>query len=154
MEFTQSGVPLSFEVTFDDSSLYVGLAVIDDSAGSPVLLSVIPMTSVYGNTYRAKFTPTAGKNYIFNKAVYTDDTYTEIDDNFSQGSESIYAEDIAGIVWNALVEDYEEEGSFGVVVANSGISSGLVNTNLTVTSTNVLVTVSPEVNVNLEVNSC
>lgn len=120
MEFTQSGISLSFEVTYDLSSLFVGLAVYDDSGVSPVLVSLIPMLNWYGNSYRAKFTPSAGKSYLFNKAVYTDGTYTVINTNYSQGSESIHADDIAGILLNALTANYQQAGSVGLAISEAG----------------------------------
>jgi hypothetical protein len=128
MEFVQSGVSLSFEVTFDSPDLYVGMAVIDDSGVSPFLVSVIPMQNIYGNTYRAKFTPSAGKSYLFNKAVYTDNTYTIFDDDYSQGSESIRADDIAGIVLNPSIYSYQIVGSVGqaILLASTRSGGGLV----------------------------
>lgn len=118
MEFTQSGVPLSFEVTYDSPSLFVGMAVFDDSGASPSLVSLIPMDNFYGNTYRAKFTPSAGKSYLFNKSVYTDGSYDTIDSDYSQGSESIRSEDIASIVLDALLTDHTISGSAGDTLAD------------------------------------
>jgi hypothetical protein len=94
MEFAPAGVSLSFEVTFDRNDLFVGMSVFDDSGSLPVLLlSPFAMLNVVGNTYRGKFAnPEPGKSYIIFKAVYTDDTFTELDNNYSQGSESIKAE--------------------------------------------------------------
>lgn len=121
MEFTQSGVPLSFEVTFDNPSLFVGLAVFDDSGVSPIQVGlVIPMLNFSGLSYRGKFTPTAGKSYVFNKSVYTDGTYTTIDPSYPQGSESIRADDIAGILLNAILNNYQNVGSVGEAIKKSG----------------------------------
>jgi len=50
------------------------------------------MTNVVGGTYEGKFVATAGRSYVIFKAVYTDDTYTELNPNFGQGSESIFAQ--------------------------------------------------------------
>ncbi len=97
MELVPAGVALSFEVTFDQPSLPVAMTVYDDSGANPVLLlSPFPMRLVYGNTYRAKFTPADGKSYILIKGVYTDGTFTDLDPSYSQGSESIYAQYING----------------------------------------------------------
>lgn len=93
MELVPSAVALSFEVTFDQPGLSVAMSVYDTSGGSPVLLgSRTAMTLVYGNTYSAKFTPAIGKTYVIVKAVYTDGTFVTLDPNYSQGSESIYAQ--------------------------------------------------------------
>lgn len=89
MELVPAGIPLSFEVTYDVPGLNVAMSVYDDSGASPVLLlSPFAMALVHGSTYRGKFTPVAGKNYIIIKAVYTDGTFAELDPDYSQGSES------------------------------------------------------------------
>ncbi len=96
MELVPAGVPLSFEVTFDSAGLHVAMSVYDDSGSSPVLLlSPFAMTLVSGYTYRAKFTPAANKSYIIIKAVYTNGLFTTYNPDYSQGSESIYAENLA-----------------------------------------------------------
>lgn len=95
MEFAPAGVQLSCEVTFDRSDLFVGMTVYDDTGANPVLLlSTFAMTLVAGNTYRAKFTGQAGKNYIVIKAVYTDGTFSTLSPDYSQGSESVVAQNL------------------------------------------------------------
>jgi hypothetical protein len=98
MELAPAGVPLSFEVTFDSPSLYVGMAVYNDSGSTPVQVgSVIAMLNIPGtNTYRGKFSASANFNYIIIKGVYTDNTYTTYSSNYAQGSESIVAQNIGG----------------------------------------------------------
>lgn len=97
MELVQSGVSSPYEVTFSLPDLDVGMSVYDTSGLSPVLvLGPVAMDLVYGNTYYAKFTATEDKSYVIVKAVYTDGTFTTLDDTYSQGSESIYAKDISG----------------------------------------------------------
>lgn len=120
MQFTQSGVSLSFEVTYDSPTLDVGMTVFDDSGLSPIQVgSILAMDNFKGNSYRAKFTATSGKSYLFHKAVYTDNTFTTIDDNYSQASESIRADDIAGIVLDAPIASYETPGSVGEAIATA-----------------------------------
>lgn len=90
MELAPVGVSLTFEVTFDNPSLHVGMSVYDNSGGSPVLIQgPLAMSSVVGNTYQGKFTPPLSRPYIIFKAVYTDSGLTTLDPNYSQGSESI-----------------------------------------------------------------
>lgn len=97
MNLVQSGVNCSFEVTFDSPSLPVAMSVYDDSGVTPTLVQgPSAMLNVVGNTYRGKFTPTDGKQYIIFKAVYTNGSYTTLSPDYSQGSESIQAEDVAG----------------------------------------------------------
>lgn len=97
MELAPANVSCSFEVTYDSPSLHVGMSVFDDSAGSPVLvLGPIAMAHVGNNTYRAKYTPGLNKLYVIIKAVYTDVGLTIVDDNYSQGSESVVSRDLSG----------------------------------------------------------
>jgi hypothetical protein len=94
MEVAPAGVSLSFEVTYDSPSLYVGMSVYDDSGASPVLIQgPTAMSIVVGNTYRAKFIGDANKPYVIVKRVYTNVGMTVVDPNYSAGSESIYCED-------------------------------------------------------------
>lgn len=96
MELAPSGVPLSFEVTFDSPSLDVGMKVFDDTGSVPVPVTggVVAMLHVYGNTYRAKFTGEEDKSYIIIKSVYTDNTFTDLDTDYAAGSESIVVQDL------------------------------------------------------------
>lgn len=95
MELAPAGVPLSFEVTFDSPGLPVAMSVYDDTGANPVLLlSPFAMAPVVGNTYRGKFTAQAAKSYIVLKAVYTDGTFTVLDPNYIQGSESVVAQNL------------------------------------------------------------
>lgn len=97
MELVPSSVPLTFEVTFDSPDLNVGMSVYNTSADEPILVQgPIAMTSLVGNTYFGDFTPANNINYVIFKAVYTDDTLTELNSAYSQGSESIYGDTIGG----------------------------------------------------------
>jgi hypothetical protein len=97
MELAPADVPLSFEVTFDANDLHVGMSVYDDTGLTPILVAgPSAMTLVADYTYRGKFTAADGRNYIIIKAVYTDDTFSTLNPNYSQGSESIVAQVIGG----------------------------------------------------------
>lgn len=90
MEFAPSGVALSFEVTYDSPSLFVGMSVLDTTGPTPVLVSGPNlMANAYGNTYIGQFTPSAGKSYLIVKSVYTDGTLAAVDTNYASGSETI-----------------------------------------------------------------
>ncbi len=93
MEVAPANTPLSFEVTFDSDDLDVGMSVYDTTGVSPILVQgPSAMVNIVGNTYVGKFAAALGKSYLIFKAVYTDDTFTTLDNNYSQGSESIIAE--------------------------------------------------------------
>ncbi len=97
MELVPADQSLTFEVTYDSDSLSVGLSVYDTTNGAEVLVEGPDlMANLVGNTYIGQFTPTAGHAYVVFKAVYTDDSLTTLDDNYSQSSESLFAEDIGG----------------------------------------------------------
>lgn len=115
MELVPAGIELSFEVTFDRDDLFVGMTVYDDSGLTPIqVLAPTLMDWVYRNTYRGKFNPSAQKNYIIVKSVYTDETLAELDDNYSSGSESCIAENI---------------GSFGQIAVGCSIIGIVENNN-------------------------
>ncbi len=123
MEIAPVSVACSFEVTYDSPSLHVGMSVYDDSGVSPVLVSgPSAMAHVVGNTYRAKFTPPAERPYIIFKAVYTDSGLTVLDDNYSQGSESIIAQSTGG----ASTSNSTGCSVVGVIDSNQSVV-GLVN---------------------------
>lgn len=94
MQMVQAGIPLSFEVTFDQPDLFVAMEVWDVTGGSPSLVDTLPMSNLSGNTYYCNFTPAVDKRYVTNKAVYTDDTYTARDGVHPEGSDSFSAIDL------------------------------------------------------------
>lgn len=104
MQTVPAGVSLNFEVTFDVPGLPVAMSVYDVSGVSPILVSgPTAMFAVVGNTYGGKFTALEAKSYIIVKAVYTDGTFTTLSSNYSQGSESIVAENLNGSSTNGAV---------------------------------------------------
>jgi hypothetical protein len=97
MELAPVGIAIPFEVTFDSPSLNVAMSVYDVSGVSPVLVAgPSTMTNVVGNTYYGIFTPPFAKPYVIFKAVYTNSTYESLSLLYSQGSESIIAQEIGG----------------------------------------------------------
>lgn len=93
MNLISSNKELSFEVTYDSPSLFVGMTVLDDSGVSPVVVfGPMLMTNIIGNVYRAKFTPDIGKSYIVYKTVYTDALMTVVNSDYNGSSESFLCE--------------------------------------------------------------
>ncbi len=84
----QSGAEVSIEVTYEPGLAFVAAKIFDDSGVAPVLVVALPMVNVVNSTYRAKFTPTAGKTYVVNKAVYTSGAFTVVNDDYGQGSDA------------------------------------------------------------------
>lgn len=93
MELAPANIELTFEVTFDANNLNVGMSVYDTTSSMPTLVQgPLAMANVIGNTYIGKFTGNPGQTYLIFKAVYTDGTFTTLDTDYSQGSESIVCE--------------------------------------------------------------
>lgn len=96
MNLVPSGIELPFEVTYDDPALFVAMKVYDMTSGSPVLVAgPLAMSNIVGNTYAGKFMPLDDKPYLIHKAVYTDGTYTTLDPDHSQASETIIGIDLS-----------------------------------------------------------
>lgn len=97
MELAPVGVPVTCEVTFDSPSLNVGMSVYDVTNSSTLISGPTAMTLVAGNTYQGK-TPDllSAHSYVVIKAVYTDNSLTTLSPDYSQGSESLYAQDAGG----------------------------------------------------------
>lgn len=74
--------------TYDKASgLTVAGNVFDVSTGTPVFVSLIPMAEVFGGVYDGVFIETAGRSYLVISCVYTDGTFTTIDDQRSPDAE-------------------------------------------------------------------
>lgn len=80
---------LSFEVTYDLPSLNVAFTVLDDSGPTPVAIGApAAMLNVMGGMYRAKFTPEFGKTYLVFMGVYTDNTFTTLQEGYFTASDA------------------------------------------------------------------
>lgn len=90
MESAPPNTPLSFEVTFDRNDLNVAMSVYEIvDLVSTLVFGPEEMVNIVGNTYVGEFTAQPNKTYVIFKAVYTNDSFTTLDSNYSQGSESI-----------------------------------------------------------------
>ena len=93
--WTLAGKSVSCEVTYTDPDLFVGMTVIDDTGSSPVIVSgPTAMLNVIGNTYRGKFTPVDGHQYLIHKAVYVDGSFADFHPDYTQSSETLRADDL------------------------------------------------------------
>jgi hypothetical protein len=123
-----SGLPLPFEVTFDDDDLDVAMKVYDVT-GVPALVATVPMTHMDGGTYVASFTPDPDKSYVVRKSVYTDGTYTVLEGGYSSGSESFATKDgpaaavdydaVAEAVWDEPTSGHTTAGTFGALALDT-----------------------------------
>jgi hypothetical protein len=78
-------IPLPFEVSYIEG-LPVAFNVWDTTAGTFVLIDMVPMTYVTNWTYSVSYTFEANKTYLVNISVYTDDTYTTPDTDYPPSS--------------------------------------------------------------------
>jgi hypothetical protein len=125
MSFLPAGKPLSIEVTYQDPGLNVGMRVFDDSGVTPTLVgSTIAMLNWEGNSYRAQIASLTPGRYLIRKAVYTDNTLAVIDPSYSESSEAIRVDDLAGLVLDALIASYQNVGSVGEAISASGTGGG------------------------------
>lgn len=92
MNIVPAAVPTFYEVTFDLPGLFVAMSVYDITSSPTLVAGPSAMTNVVDNTYVKSFTAVANKSYLMLKGVYTDGTFTTLDTNYSQGSETIFAE--------------------------------------------------------------
>lgn len=127
MVVVPSGVPLPFEVTFDSVSLSVAMKVYDVTGITPVLVDTISMEHLDGGTYHGTFTAEPGKSYVVRKSVYTDGSFSVLEEGYSPGTESFVSFDedaeltvtptdvaaIAEAVWELPTASHQPSGSFG-----------------------------------------
>ena len=73
----------SFYVNWIDTGLFAKVIVEDNSTGTPVLVDEFEMVETYDGIYLASFEPEAGIPYLYTARVYTDDTFTTVDPNYS-----------------------------------------------------------------------
>lgn len=86
-----AGIPANFTAIFNNPTpAFVALSVYDDTGLTPVLLlSPTAMNQVTSNAYSGKFTPAAGKLYVVFMAVYTDATFTTLDNSFKTAEQAV-----------------------------------------------------------------
>lgn len=72
-----------------NSSMLVAANIYDILTGSPVLVSQVPFIEVFAGTYFGSYIGIIGASYVVNTSVYTDDTYTEVDNDRPSGSDAL-----------------------------------------------------------------
>lgn len=97
-------------------------AKVYDMSG-PTLVATAAMTHLFGGTYFYEVnTEVDGPtNYIVNKTVYTDNTFTTVHDEYSPSDDVIAAgfseaptsDEVANAVWSRAVSGYDDNTTFG-----------------------------------------
>lgn len=77
--------PFEYCEASHEENLDVAMQVFEDD-DTPV--ATIPMLHKVGGQYVGNFTPVLGKAYYVLKSVFTDNTYTTINNGYASGSES------------------------------------------------------------------
>ena len=94
MQYVSNEIELPFEVTFDSSSLNVGLSVYDVTSSPVLIAGPTAMVNVVGNTYLGKFTPQFGKRYLVTKNVYTDNLLNVLNTDYANMSEAFVCQGV------------------------------------------------------------
>jgi hypothetical protein len=102
-----SGKPIAFEYSIysGDAVRPVSMKIYDISTGTAVLVTTVTMTHVFNGTYWGAYTfpdASVGKNYLIQKSVYTDGTFTAADGSYSPGSEMVEIDGFAGSSGSAI----------------------------------------------------
>lgn len=89
-----SGKQIDFEFTAYDGNtgLFPAMKVYDLSSGTATIVATVGMTSVINGTYWAQYTFSAvqaGRSFLIQKSVYTDNTYTTLNATYAAGSEIV-----------------------------------------------------------------
>lgn len=99
MQLVQSGIPLAMEYGSYDMQpgLFVRLKLFDVT-GVPTLEDTVNLTHIVNGGYIGLVTLNPNKNYYVSISVYTDNTYTTRNTDYSPSSQSYYAMNILGLV--------------------------------------------------------
>lgn len=96
MQIIQSGVaaPLKYTDPTYQSLLFIRANIYDTSGVSPSLEGTVNLALIDNGTYWGKYTFTAGKTYLVQKLVYTDGTYTTVDQDYAQDNDNLQCLDL------------------------------------------------------------
>lgn len=87
--------PLKYtDPTFTAGPLFIRANIYDTSGVSPSLESTVNLTLIDNGTYWAKYTFTAAKTYLVQKLVYTDGTYSTVDQTYAQDNDDVQCVDL------------------------------------------------------------
>jgi hypothetical protein len=123
---SNSAAPLKYTDPTFQSSLFVRANIYDTSGGSPSLASTVNLALIDNGTYWGKYTFTAGKTYLVQKLVYTDGTYTTVDQTFAQDNDDVQCVDLktADI---AAIKAQTDQLSFSSDGVNAHVSQVVTN---------------------------
>jgi hypothetical protein len=91
---SNAAAPLKYTDPTFQSSLFVRARIYDTSGVSPVLENTVNLSQINNGTYWGKYTYTAGKTYLVQKLVFTDGTYTTVDQTYAQDNDDVQCIDL------------------------------------------------------------
>ena len=91
---SNSAAPLKYTDATYQTLLFVR-ANIYDVSGAPALEGTVNLALVDNGVYTGTYLFTAGKPYLVQKLVYTDNTYTTVDQTFGQDNDDVQCVDLA-----------------------------------------------------------
>ena len=99
MQLVQSGIPLAMEYGSYDMQpgLFVRLKLFNVT-GVPTLEDTVNLSHVVNGGYIGLVTLDPNKNYYVSISVYTDNTYTTPNTDYSPSSQSYYAMNLSGMI--------------------------------------------------------
>ncbi len=83
-----SRVGFAFATYDSNPGLYLSANLYDVSLNTAVLITAVTMAHVAHGVYFGSYVPTAGKTYLVDQAVYTNNTYTTLDPERSPNANS------------------------------------------------------------------
>lgn len=108
--------PLKYTDPTFQTLLFVRANIYDTSGGSPSLAGTVNLALIDNGTYYGKFTFTAGKTYLVQKLVYTDGTYTTVDQTFAQDNDDVQCIDLRTAELDVAVSSRNSTAHFDAVI--------------------------------------
>lgn len=94
--------PLKYTDPTYQALLFVRANIYDITSGSPILENTVNLSLINNGCYQGKYQFTAGKIYFIQKLVYTDGTYTTVDQTFAQDNDEAQCINLSGSI-NSII---------------------------------------------------
>lgn len=104
------------------TSLFIRANIYDLSGGSPVLDSTVNLLQINNGVYAGKHTFTAGKPYLVQKLVYTDGTYTVVDQTYAQSTDDVQCVDLKTANLDATISSRNSTAHFDAILGTPAVS--------------------------------
>jgi len=129
MMLLPAGVSCPFEYTMFDADETRDIAMDVYDASDDSLVVTLPMVHKSKGTYVASFTPLDGKQYYTNKAVYTNNTYSTVDDAYAPASDTFVGVDLSNIGGGGVTTVIHPPDFVGVIMDDPDRLVGVLKDN-------------------------